>query len=129
MLESEQAQSGLNVADTELKHRLDQLRLLLDVNNSIVSHLDLRELFKVISECLGQVINYDAVGMTLYDENADKLRVYVLESRMTQAPSVSEGVLISIEDTPAGRAFTSRQTVMFDRAALEQFSSPLVKRA
>jgi formate hydrogenlyase transcriptional activator len=129
MAESEQSQTGLDVADIELKHRLDQLRLLLDVNNSIVSHLDLRELFKAISPCLRQVINYDAVGMTLYDAATNQLRVYVLESQVAGATPIAEGVRIPLEVTPAGRAFTSRQTLLLSRAELERFPSPMVQRA
>jgi len=38
--------------------------------------------------------------MALYDEQTDKLCVYVLETSLTQEPLVPEAVLISVEDTP-----------------------------
>jgi formate hydrogenlyase transcriptional activator len=114
-------------AEDELKRRLEQLRVLLDVTNSITSHLDLRELFKVISHCLRQVISYDGAGLTIYDPESGMLRVHALESFVAEDAVVAEGVLLPIEGTPGALAFNSRQTVLVTRADLENSPSPLVR--
>jgi formate hydrogenlyase transcriptional activator len=114
-------------AEDELKRRLEQLRALLDVTNSITSHLDLRELFKVISRCLRQVISYDGAGLTIYDPESGMLRVHALESFVAEDAVVAEGVLLPIEGTPGALAFNSRQTVLVTRADLENSPSPLVR--
>lgn len=51
----------------QLTRERDRLRLLLDVNNAVVSHLDLRELFKVIADYLRGGVDYFTLIMTLYD--------------------------------------------------------------
>jgi formate hydrogenlyase transcriptional activator len=114
-------------AETELRRRLDQLRLLLDVTNSIATNLDLRELFKVISLCLRQVIHYDGAGMTIYDPESGLLRVYALESGGAKDALVTEGGLVPIEGAPGGEAFRTRRTVLVGRAEMENSPSPLVR--
>ena len=62
-----------------LTHERDRLRLLLEVNNAVVSHLDIRELFKVIAEHIRKVVDYFGLVMTLYDKDSSQLRVYAME--------------------------------------------------
>jgi formate hydrogenlyase transcriptional activator len=40
-------------AQHQLKHERDRASLLLEINNAVVSHLDLRELLRVVSACRG----------------------------------------------------------------------------
>ena len=43
----------------QLEHERDRLKLLLDLNNSVVSTLDLRQLFRAISANVRQVMECD----------------------------------------------------------------------
>ena len=115
-------------AEIELNRRLEQLRLLLDVGKSIASHLDLRELLGVISDCLRQVIHCDGVWMSLYEAESGLLRVYALDPKFTEDRDATEGRLVSMEDTPAGRALASLETILVTRAELENSPSPVVQR-
>lgn len=106
-----------------------ELRLLLDVNNSVVSHLDLEELFKAIVDCLQRIIPHDAGNMTLYDAASGQLRVIALNSQLTGEGGQGEpGGLIPIDDTPAGLAFTERRTIEVSFSDLQKYTSPQVKR-
>jgi formate hydrogenlyase transcriptional activator len=117
-------------AETESKRRLERLSLLLDVNNAVVAHLDLRELLKVISTCLRQVIPHDATILTLHDPESARLRLQALDLQMFGKVPFEEGVLISLEDTPEGHAITSRQPVLVGPVVdLTKFSSPWVRHA
>lgn len=60
---------------TDQRQARDRSRLLLEVNNAIVSHLELPELLKAISACLRQAISHDAAGLVLYDSETHQLRV------------------------------------------------------
>lgn len=62
-----------------LQRKLDQMRLLLEVNNAVVSHLDIRELFKTVSECLRRVTRCDIVGLWLLEAELGKMRIVGLE--------------------------------------------------
>jgi formate hydrogenlyase transcriptional activator len=116
-------------SERELKLRLEQLGLLLEVNNSIVSQLDLRELFKMIADCLRGVIDYDGAAMTLYDPESGQLRVYALERRFAQKALLEEDELYPIEETPGAFVFHSRCAALITRADLENSTSMLVRRA
>ncbi len=119
----EQAQK----AQQELAQQRDRLQLLLEITNAVVSHLDLRELLKVVSACLHRGIPHDLAGFCLYDPASQQLRAHTLNFPSNQ-DFVEPGNPISLEGTPEGRAFTSRQTVLIKRLSLTEFPAEIVKR-
>jgi len=73
--------AGLVLEPAELLHQLererDRLRLLLDLNNNIVSILDLRELLRAISTNVRRVMQCDYTSVTLREPGEERrLRVY-----------------------------------------------------
>jgi formate hydrogenlyase transcriptional activator len=83
----------------------EQLKLLLDLTNSVVSTLDLRELLRSISGNLRRVMSCDLAGVGVPDAENDKhLRLYALDFPDSKG-FVREEVLIPIEGTPSGMAF------------------------
>src|SRR5580692_8844134 len=83
----------------------EQLKLLLDLTNSVVSTLDLRELLRSISGNLRRVMSCDLAGVGVPDaENDRHLRLYALDFPGSKG-FVREEVLIPIEGTPSGMAF------------------------
>ncbi len=71
----------------ELEHRNQRLQLLLDVNNSIASNLELRPLLHAISANVRLVMQADFVGVALPDPAADgALRGYAYESSEGAGP-------------------------------------------
>ena len=65
-------------AQQQLTHERDRVRLLLEVNNAVVSHLSLDDLFAAVSACLRRVIQHDDSGLILYDEVTRRYRVHLL---------------------------------------------------
>jgi formate hydrogenlyase transcriptional activator len=65
----------------------------------------------------------------LYEEEAGRLRVHALDASRLTDPYVEEGFLIPLEGTPAGKSYTSRQTVLIRRLDAAEFPSPFVARA
>jgi len=47
----------------ELEHEKDRLKLLLDVTNTLVSNLELRDLLRAISASIRQDMHCDSVGV------------------------------------------------------------------
>jgi len=45
----------------------ERSRLLLEINNAIVSHLELAPLLKSISQCLRRELPHDFAGLAIYD--------------------------------------------------------------
>ena len=58
------------IAQAALQHKNERLKLLLEVNNTIVSNLELRDLLTAISASLRSVMQCDAVGVALPDSDS-----------------------------------------------------------
>ena len=50
-------------AQEQLARERDRMRLLLEVNNAVVSHLNLDDLFQAVSACLRKVIQHDGSAL------------------------------------------------------------------
>jgi formate hydrogenlyase transcriptional activator len=96
-----------------LTHERDRSELLLEINNTLVSNLNLRELLSAISHCLNSVMPHDAAALALYDESLKQLRLTALDFPAHEVPC-SAGQVISLEGTPAGQAFTTMAPVLTD---------------
>src|SRR5262249_30901961 len=76
-------------------------------------NLNLQELLSALSVCLRKVLPHDAAGLALYDYSIKQLRMSALEFP-TKEDLFIEGEIIPLEESPAGRAFTTRQTVIMN---------------
>jgi formate hydrogenlyase transcriptional activator len=90
----------------------EQLKLLLDLTNSVVSTLDLRELLRSVSGNLRRVMSCDLAGVGVPDPENDKhLRLYALDFAESKG-FVKEDALIPIEGTPPGTAFKTGEPIV-----------------
>jgi formate hydrogenlyase transcriptional activator len=115
-------------AQQGLARERDRLSLVLDINNVVVSHLELRELLKAISTCLKRVIPHDLAWLCLYDPVNQQLRTHALDFPSNQ-DFTGAGDPIPLEGTPEGLAFTSRKTVHIKKLNLMEFPTEIMKRA
>ncbi len=91
----------------ELVRERDRLRLVLELNNAVVSSLGLRALFGALSTNLRRVMEYDSASLFL-PEGTDKLRLHALDFPASRG-FLQQDMLISIDGTNAGAAFRMRQ--------------------
>jgi len=70
------AEDRILTTQEELRREKDRLRLLLDLNNAVVSNLDLLDLLRAISASVRRVMQCDAVAVLLADSQSDRLRLY-----------------------------------------------------
>jgi len=73
------ANEQLQSTQAELRGEKDRLKLLLDLNNSMVSKLELRDLLRVISASVRQMMLCDCVGVNLPDPETGELKLYALD--------------------------------------------------
>src|SRR5206468_5769429 len=106
VLHDESAQS----AQRQLTHERNRMRLLLEVNNAVVSHLDLADLFPAVSACLRKVVEHDGSALVLVDEATRRFRVHVLQFAENRS-FIEEGEIGSdcCANSPSGIAITSRK--------------------
>ncbi len=99
------------IAQTALQRKNDRLKLLLEVNNTIVSNLELRDLLRAISASIRSVMQCDGVGVALPDLESKNLQVYALDFPNSKGLVREEIVIPTDEDSPGVRAFRTGQPV------------------
>ena len=99
------------IAQRALEHKNDRLKLLLEVNNTIVSNLELRDLLRAISASIRSVMQCDGVGVALPDRESRQLRVYALDFPNSKGLTREDIVLATDEDSPGARAFRTGEPV------------------
>jgi formate hydrogenlyase transcriptional activator len=110
-----------------LARERDHLRLLLEVNNVVVSTLDLQELLGAISGCLRSIVQHDYASLALYEPENQQLRVHALDFAAGKG-LMQESMLVPVECTPPGLAFSSHQPVLVNQLNSQQFPSELTNR-
>jgi len=89
----------------------DQLKLILDLNNQVVSNLEFHELLQVTSSSVRQVMQCEAAAVMLADDEGKHLRVHALDFPESRG-IFSEGALIPIEGTIPGNAFRTGKPIV-----------------
>jgi formate hydrogenlyase transcriptional activator len=116
--------------DAERRSNVDpnQSRLLLEFNNAVISQLEFEDLLKSIFEHIKQFFQQTtAATIAIHDAKTNELRVHLLHS--DEPDLFREGMPISLEGTPSGLAFKSRQTLLIKKLVLEDFPDALIERA
>jgi formate hydrogenlyase transcriptional activator len=107
-------------AERRAARERDRIRLLLDINNAIVSHLELGALVKTISASLLGILPHEAAGIALYEPEQNLLREY--ENVAYEGfVAFQKGMTMPLEGTPAGLVFTSGQPLLLKRPDPERF--------
>jgi formate hydrogenlyase transcriptional activator len=110
-------------AQEQLARERDRMRLLLEVNNAVVSHLNLDDLFPAVSACLRKVIQHDGSALVLHDEEARNYRVHMLRFANNES-FIEEGEVASdyCAKGPSGIVMASRQAAVFSEEDLKKLS-------
>jgi len=124
--------NALNFAEAQsvqqqLKEERDRLNILLEVNNTIVSVLDLHELLNAVSGSLRRLVPHEYASLSLFDPETQRLQIHALDFPISKG-LIQEGLSVPIDGTPTGRALTTRQPVFITRSDIAQFGSDIAQR-
>ena len=122
-LNFEQAQS----VQQQLKEERDRLSTVLEINNAVVSALNLRELLSAVSASLRRLVRHEYASISLYDPKTERLLIHALDFPVSKG-LIQEGLSVPVEGSPTGRALTTRQPVFITRREAEQFGSDMARR-
>jgi formate hydrogenlyase transcriptional activator len=111
----------------QLTNERDRLSLLLEVNNAVVSVLDLHELLNAVSRSLRRLMPHEYASLSLYDAQRERLLIHALDFPVSKG-RLQEGLSIPFEGSPNGRAIRTRRPVFITRQDAEQFGSDLAGR-
>lgn len=112
---------------TERRKERDRLQLLLRINNTIVSNLELKPLFAAISKSLRTVLNNDYTSLALHDRERNRLKIYALDFP-TGSGLIREAMDVPLEGSRAGKAFTERRPLLIKDFGSPEFHSEVSRR-
>ncbi|HKS74434.1 MAG TPA: sigma 54-interacting transcriptional regulator, partial [Terriglobales bacterium] len=93
----------------------DRLKLLLAVNNAVVSNLALSELFRAIPASVRSAMQCEAACLSLPDQRRQQLRIYGLDFPRGRG-FLREEMVLSIEGSSPGAAFRNGKPLVFSTA-------------
>jgi formate hydrogenlyase transcriptional activator len=99
----------------EVTRERDRLKLLLDVNNAVVSNLSLTELFKVIPRRVRSAMQCDGACLSLPDLQKQQLEIHGLDFPEGRG-FLQEAMHLPIEGSSPGKAFRTGEPVLFETA-------------
>jgi len=111
----------------QLAQERDRLRVLLDLNNVLVTSRELPELFRGIVATLQRVIRHDYTSLALLDPMTGLLKIYALDFPGHQGFFKPETV-VPRDSSPAGRAIAEGRTLVARGADLDQYPSEIVRQ-
>ena len=92
----------------------DRLKLILDLTNHLVANLDFRELLRITSVNIRNVMNCDAAAIMLPEPDGNHLRVHALDFPDSRGIFL-EGTLVPIAHTMPGDAFQTGKPMVINR--------------
>ena len=114
-----------------LQRERDQLDLLLDLTNAVVTHLDTRELFRAVAPALRRCVSADVAALSLYDPEAGVLRHHVCDApddfcERSNVPVATESTL---DGSASGHVFKTGKSRIFSPSDLDSFPESAFIRA
>jgi formate hydrogenlyase transcriptional activator len=106
----------------------DQLKLILDLTNQVVSNLELNDLLHAASGSVRRVLNCDAAAIMLADPDGTRLRVHALDYPASRG-IFTEGSLVPIEGTMPGDSFKSGKPMVVNRLDPAEMPPEMYKKA
>jgi formate hydrogenlyase transcriptional activator len=116
---------------TVLQRERDQLDLLLDVTNAVVTQLDTRELFRAVAPALRRCCSADVAALSLFDPEAGVLRHHVCDApedfcTRSDVPMISE---LTLDGSASGHVFKTGKPRAFSQSDLDDFPESAFIRA
>jgi len=110
-------EESARAAQQALARERDRFRLLLEVNNAVVSHLDLDAVFTSVSTSLQRVIQHDGCSLLLFEPESGHYRCHVLKVSKNES-FVEEGQADTSMVSPGCIAISKRAPAVFNEADL-----------
>lgn len=126
-LESAKKALELRVAErtAELKESKERYRVLLEINNAIISNLKLHDLLHAIAKTIRENLPFDATSITLYEPARDVLKIYVLEAFFSShsLAHLAPGLEVPREGSHVGWVIDNKKPlVAYDLSKEQRFS-------
>jgi formate hydrogenlyase transcriptional activator len=105
----------------------ERLEVLLQMGTTLMSNLDVQQLFPAISDLIRRVVRQDYASIALYEEAHRCLRLYALDSPFGDE-LIAPDTLVPIAESAGGSAFLKGETKVCNREELAAVGSPVMRR-
>lgn len=106
----------------------EQLKLVLDLNNQVVSNLEFRELLRAASSSVRQVMHCDAAAVMLAGAEGTHLVVHALDYPESRGV-FTEGALVPINGSTPGESFRTGKPLVVNRLDPAAIPAEMYKKA
>ena len=110
----------------QLARERDRLRVLLEINNVLVSSRELPELFRGIVSAIERVIHLDYTSLALLEPVSGILKIYALDFPGGQH-LIQPEMAVARDASPAGQAISTGRVVVARGAELDPYSSNILQ--
>jgi formate hydrogenlyase transcriptional activator len=110
-------------AADSLRRSEAQRRMLLEINNAVITKLSRDELWTAIADAVRRIVPFDRLALTQYDAKDDRLRIVTYGGPYQRDDYTPIGRELKLDDSPAGLAFTSQRYVLRRDLETERMTS------
>jgi len=110
----------------QLARERDRLRVLLEINNVLVTTRELPEVFRGIVSTLKRVIHHDYTSLALLDADTGLLRIHALDFPGNPGIFKPE-TTVSRDNSPAGRAISTSLPLIARGSELDGYDSEIIR--
>ncbi|MBZ5583066.1 MAG: sigma 54-interacting transcriptional regulator [Acidobacteriia bacterium] len=114
------------VYEQQLARERDSLRLLLELNNAVVTNLEAGELFRAISACLKSTFGMEYASLALYDAESNSFRLQALDFPASRG-LIRENAVLPVDGSPSGYVLKTGMPKLFTPADIEALSPEAAK--
>ncbi len=98
--------------EERISRERDRLRLLLDLNNAVVTNLGTADLFREISACLKVTFGIEYASLAIYDPEIDAFRLQALDFPASRG-IIRENAILPADGSPSGYVMKHRTPKLF----------------
>jgi formate hydrogenlyase transcriptional activator len=112
--------------EQQLARERDRLRVLLELNNAVVTNLETGQLFQAISSCLKNSFGMEYASLALYDPEINAFRLRALDFPPSRG-LIREDAVLPMDGSPSGYVMKHGTPKLFTPADIEALSPEAAK--
>ncbi len=117
-----------NAIQSALARERERLRVLQEIDTTLLSSLDFQKLLSAVSTLLRKALPHDHVAVCLYDESVNALRSHANTTDLKRRILPQDGWL-GMDNTLTGQTFVEGKTKVLKHADLVRVPFPLTQKA
>jgi formate hydrogenlyase transcriptional activator len=111
---------------SQLARERDRLRVLLEINNVLITSREVPELFRGIVKTLERVIHHDYTSLALLDAQTGLLKIHALDFSGNQSLFKQE-ITVPRDTSPSGQAIASGQPFLARGAEIDRYPNEIIR--